>query len=89
VDRPRAERGTDLVVAERVAWVLNRLDPGVRKAALAALGEQDHHTRARDLAASVVCEDSPRLQITAGELAEGGERLGSLGIPTTCQGEQR
>ena len=53
------------------------LDPGVREVALAVRPEEDHPAHGRDLASLVVRDEPQGLQIAAGELADGGERLGS------------
>jgi hypothetical protein len=60
------------MLAKRPAWI-----PGVRKAARPVLAEEDHAVDGRDLPPLVVRDEAQRLQIAPGELADGGERLGS------------
>jgi len=69
----RADLGDAALVGAREAA---GLDPGIGKVSLALLAEEDHAAHRRHLAAPMVRYEAQGLEIAAGELAHGRERLG-------------
>ena len=75
-DRKRADLGAINDATLVSAVDATGLYPGIPEVTRAVRAKDEHPTHGRDYTTLALCDESQRLQVSAGELADVGERLG-------------